>query len=87
MRLQLHIRHLRWGRYGLVPTWKLHHRCANRYKRLDRFILRSLANVNTRWHLYCLVHNIEKLAHRDYAQQRQGQTVAPGLHKRGHRTL
>ncbi len=32
-------------------------------KRLDRFTLRSQPKVNTQWHLYCLVHNIEKLAH------------------------
>jgi len=37
-------------------------------KRLDRFTLRGLAKVNTQWHLYCLVHNIEKLAHHGYAQ-------------------
>jgi transposase len=37
-------------------------------KRLDRFTLRSRAKVNTQWHLYCLVHNIEKLAHHGYAR-------------------
>jgi transposase len=36
-------------------------------KRLDRFTLRGQAKVNTQWHLYCLVHNIEKLAHHGYA--------------------
>lgn len=36
-------------------------------KRLDRFTLRSRSKVNTQWHLYCLVHNIEKLAHHGYA--------------------
>jgi transposase len=35
-------------------------------KRLDRFTLRGQAKVNTQWHLYCLVHNIEKLAHHGY---------------------
>jgi transposase len=35
-------------------------------KRLDRFTLRTLPKVNTQWHLYCLVHNIEKLAHHGY---------------------
>ena len=35
-------------------------------KRLDRFTLRSQPKVNTQWHLYCLVHNIEKLAHHGY---------------------
>lgn len=36
-------------------------------KRLDRFTLRSRLKVNTQWQLYCLVHNIEKLAHHGYA--------------------
>jgi hypothetical protein len=31
-------------------------------KRLNRFTLRSRNKVNTQWHLYCLVHNIEKIA-------------------------
>ena len=35
-------------------------------KRLDRFTLRTLPKVNTQWSLYCLVHNIEKLAHHGY---------------------
>ncbi len=37
-------------------------------KRLDRFTLRSRPKVNTQWRLYCLVHNIEKLAHHGYAR-------------------
>lgn len=37
-------------------------------KRLDRFTLRSRPKVNAQWQLYCLVHNIEKLAHHGYAQ-------------------
>lgn len=37
-------------------------------KRLDRFTLRGQDKVNTQWHLYCLVHNIEKLAHHGYGQ-------------------
>jgi transposase len=37
-------------------------------KRLDRFTLRSTPKVNAQWQLYCLVHNIEKLAHHGYAQ-------------------
>jgi uncharacterized protein (DUF1684 family) len=32
-------------------------------KRLNRFTLRGQCKVNTQWHLYCLVHNIEKMAH------------------------
>jgi hypothetical protein len=31
-------------------------------KRLDRFTLRTQSKVNTQWTLYCLVHNIKKLA-------------------------
>ena len=37
-------------------------------KRLDRFTLRGQPKVNTQWTLYCLVHNIEKLARHGYAQ-------------------
>lgn len=37
-------------------------------KRLDRFTLRSRKKVDTQWKLYCLVHNIEKLAHHGYGQ-------------------
>jgi len=37
-------------------------------KRLDRFTLRSKLKVNTQWNLYCLVHNIEKLAHHGYGK-------------------
>jgi transposase len=36
------------------------------HKRLGRFTLRGRAKVGTQWQLYCLVHNIEKLAHRGY---------------------
>ncbi len=35
-------------------------------KRLHRFTLRGLAKVNAQWHLYCMVHNIEKLANNGY---------------------
>jgi transposase len=35
-------------------------------KRLDRFTLRTRPKVNTQWNLYCMVHNIEKLAHHGY---------------------
>jgi transposase len=35
-------------------------------KRLDRFTLRTRPKVNMQWNLYCLVHNIEKLAHHGY---------------------
>jgi hypothetical protein len=37
-------------------------------KRLDRFTLRGQQKVDVQWKLYCLVHNIEKLAHHGYAQ-------------------
>lgn len=37
-------------------------------KGLDRFTLRSRPKVNAQWHLYCLVHNIEKLAHHGYGR-------------------
>lgn len=37
-------------------------------KGLNRFTLRGRAKVDTQWKLYCLVHNIEKLAHHGYAQ-------------------
>ena len=37
-------------------------------KGLNRFPLRGRHKVDTQWKLYCLVHNIEKLAHRGYAQ-------------------
>ena len=37
-------------------------------KKLNRFTLRGRAKVDTQWKLYCLVHNIEKLAHHGYAQ-------------------
>jgi hypothetical protein len=36
-------------------------------KRLNRFTLRSRAKVDARWHLYCLVQNIETLAHYGFA--------------------
>jgi transposase len=36
-------------------------------KRLDRFTLRGRPKVDAQWKLYCLVHNIEKLAKAGYA--------------------
>jgi transposase len=36
-------------------------------KGLDRFTLRGRKKVDAQWKLYCLVHNIEKLAHHGYA--------------------
>jgi transposase len=37
-------------------------------KRLDRFTLRGRAKVDGQWKLYCMMHNIEKLAHHGYGQ-------------------
>ncbi|MCM2290147.1 MAG: IS1182 family transposase [Sulfuritalea sp.] len=37
-------------------------------KGLDRFTLRGQRKVDMQWKLFCLVHNIEKLAHHGYAQ-------------------
>lgn len=53
-------------------------------KRLDRFTYRGLAKVSVQWLLYCLVHNIEKLAHlsRKYApkgRRRAGQRLLTRL--------
>lgn len=36
-------------------------------KRLDRFTLRGQQKVDGQWKLYCLVHNLEKLARHGYA--------------------
>lgn len=36
-------------------------------KRLHRFTLRGRTKVDGQWKLYCMVHNIEKLAHYGYA--------------------
>jgi transposase len=37
-------------------------------KRLNRFTLRGQTKVDGQWKLFCLVHNIEKLAHHGFAQ-------------------
>ena len=37
-------------------------------KALSRFTLRGRRKVDTQWKLYCMVHNIEKLAHHGYGQ-------------------
>jgi len=37
-------------------------------KGLARFTLRGQLKVDAQWKLFCLVHNIEKLAHHGYAQ-------------------
>ncbi len=53
------------GRFGTVePVFgNLRHN-----KRLNRFTLRGRTKVDAQWKLYCMVHNIEKLAHHGYAQ-------------------
>lgn len=40
-------------------------------KRLDRFTLRGKEKVGTQWRLYCLMHNIEKLARSGSLQDRR----------------
>ncbi len=52
-------RHLYSQRFGTVePVFaNLRHT-----KQLNRLTLRGKAKVNTQWHLYCLVHNVEKLS-------------------------
>jgi hypothetical protein len=37
-------------------------------KKLNRFTLRGQPKVDVQWKLYCLVHNIEKLAHHGYSR-------------------
>jgi transposase len=39
-------------------------------KRLDRFTLRGKEKVGTQWRLYCMVHNIEKLARHGYREKK-----------------
>jgi len=36
------------------------------HKQMSRFTLRGKTKVSTQWQLYCLVHNIEKMAHNGY---------------------
>ncbi len=37
-------------------------------KRLTRLNLRGREKINAQWHLYCMVHNIEKLANSGWRQ-------------------
>ena len=37
-------------------------------KKLMRFTLRGRRKVDTQWKLYCMVHNIEKLANNGYGR-------------------
>ena len=41
-------------------------------KRLHHFNLRGKSKVNTQWHLYCMVHNIEKLAKAGIGDSKNG---------------
>ena len=36
-------------------------------KKLDRFTLRGQEKVDGQWRLFCMIQNIEKLAHHGYA--------------------
>jgi len=58
-------RQLYGGRFAMVePVFaNIRHN-----KRLNRFTLRGREKVDGQWKLYCLVHNIEKLAHHGYGQ-------------------
>jgi hypothetical protein len=40
-------------------------------KCLDRFTVRGKEKVGTQWRLYCMVHNIEKLARNGYRDDRE----------------
>lgn len=40
-------------------------------KRLDRFTVRGKEKVGTQWRLYCMVHNIEKLARNGYSTKQE----------------
>ena len=60
-------RHLYSQRFGTVePVFaNLRHN-----KRLTRFNYRGRTKVNTQWNLYCMVHNIEKLAKTNIGQHK-----------------
>ena len=60
-------RHLYSQRIGIMePVFgNLRHN-----KRLTRLNLRGNTKVNTQWNLYCMVHNIEKLAKTTLGQPR-----------------
>jgi transposase len=45
-------------------------------KRLDRFTYRGQEKVNLQWLLYCLVHNLEKLAHKSKTYGKKGPLFA-----------
>jgi len=37
------------------------------HKRMDKFSLRGKIKINIQWLLYCMVHNIEKIANYGFA--------------------
>ena len=51
---------------GASPRWSRFFGNLRANKRLDRFTVRGRTKVDAQWKLYCLVHNIEKLAHHGY---------------------
>jgi hypothetical protein len=55
------------GRRSSAASRRVEPVFANLRQRLDRFTLRGQTTVDTQWKLFCLVHNIEKLAHAGYA--------------------
>lgn len=68
-----HGRKLYGGRFATVEPVFVNLRHNDRRKspwdkRLNRFTLRGRKKVDGQWKLYCLVHNIEKLAHHRYGQ-------------------
>ncbi len=47
---------------GMIRSRDIAQACRDN-TRLNRFTLRGQKKVDTQWKLYCLVHDIEKLAH------------------------
>ena len=52
------------------------------HKAMRRFTLRGRAKVSTQWNLFCLVHNIEKMAHYGSNSAFEGQSALAGPHQR-----
>lgn len=40
-----------------------------RHNKQNRFTLRGMTKIDGQWKLYCLVHNIDKLAHHGYGRR------------------
>ena len=47
---------------------------------IDRFTLRGRDKVDVLWRLYCLVHNIGKLANHEYARMREARARRASIH-------